>query len=417
MLKSVVHCSLTHKTRGYWKKLFKARYNDNYIGDQDHTNYEINLRRNIFEIDNEDIAIKPNIYPYLFGEQMQQYVVWIKDEKNDPGIDSLFDIINEIHPNMDIMVYINDPKDRSIKSILHYHAIVKNPSPPFHLQKLIILNSCRKNIPEIRVPLFDDMIHHLPKYESDPLLNYYTDITDYVENLLEIYELKSDFVIDSLFLESTNEKYQNISKIFADAFKMHSKSVNNVEFLDMENLALENDIADMNSIYHDLYQKYLNNITNLENMICLQNRYADLCHSNVEKIIALKYVCNLHDTIRTYQNVGINVNGFIDPHLQDFLMNAATRIYNYLCHCYNLIITQIIEDIINRMYDFDHHLIHCVTDYNLILTMAKHYGSRGGFINDLEIPDHLTSLRIEEWSDGIRKIYYNNWLLCLDNVN
>lgn len=417
MLKSVEYSSMNHKTRGNWRKLFKARYNSHYANNQNNINYELILRRQIFEVDNEDIVINLNNYPYLFGDNMQQYVIWIREEENDPGIDWIFDTIKEMHPNMDIMIYINDPLDRSIKSILHYHAIIKNPSPPLYLQKLIIFNSCRTINPEFKIPLFEEILYDRPIYEGDVLSNYYTDFTEYVHHLINTYELDTDFILQSIFLATPNQKYQKIPKLFADAFKMHAKSIHIVDYLDMENILLANEIVNRNDTYHHLYQKYSNVITHLENIICLENKYSNY-KSNADEISALWYVCSLYHTIQTYKYLGINVDGFISEFMQSLLTEATTKIYNYLCQNYSDIIVPVIEDIIHRVCSMDSQLIHCTTDNKLLFILAKYYGNKKGFLQDLEIPESIASVRIEEWSDGIRRVYYNNWLLSLDtNVN
>jgi hypothetical protein len=70
-----------------------------------------------------------------------------------------------------------------------------------------------------------------------------------------------------------------------------------------------------------------------------------------------------------------------------------------------------IEQIISYFENLNCNLIMYSTHNTLVFILAKYLSFINNINFDFELPSYLSNIRIEEWSDGIIKIYYNNWFL------
>ena len=136
--KSIEKTSITIRKRGFWRPLFKFRYRESYFDKTTRSEFENKLSHDVFGTSNADIVITRNAYPFPFDDGIEQYVVWIKDK--DPGIENIKTVIEKMYPGFDYLVSINKPEYRSIKSILHYHLLLRSPVSSIKLKKLIVFH-------------------------------------------------------------------------------------------------------------------------------------------------------------------------------------------------------------------------------------------------------------------------------------
>ena len=92
------------KKKGFWRPFFKKRIGGSYFNHNERNEYENNLRNRLFDNNTNNIIISENSYPFNFGENVEQYVIWIRDINEDPGIEKISELIKNKYPNKDYLV-------------------------------------------------------------------------------------------------------------------------------------------------------------------------------------------------------------------------------------------------------------------------------------------------------------------------
>lgn len=394
--------------KGYWKPLFKTRLNNDYVF-SNRKEYEENLRNQIFGKDNADIVIAPNKYPFNLGEGIHQLVIWIRDEQKDPGIEKITEIIDNEYPNSDYIVMINKRENRSILSILHYHAMLKEPSyHPIYLDKLIVFFRHGNRQPIHKFPIIEKKYLGNNNYEmnldAELLPIGYKNAVKFGEDLKEIYHLNkvsTESDITNNIACFTSPKKRCIDTL---AGVMEGIGIKNYDFTISEKLIF----PDSHNLYHllrnlksikELQSQYNNLLTNLDNILGM-NEPNDLAK-------LYKY----YSGIPCYQDLGINIHEYIGKNLMNDLTNATIQAHNKIFYYYQLFFSEIIKDLISSFINTNGSLVLCSTHDNLIFVFAKYLAKINNINVDLEMPHYLSNIRIEKWSDGTKRVYYNNCYL------
>jgi hypothetical protein len=409
----------TIKKKGYWPPLFKTRFTENYYDVSMRDEYEANLFERIFGNNNEKIIINLNTYPFNLGFGLTQYIVWIRNMDNDPGIDYITEFVNQIFPDMDYVVYLNKPEGRSIKTILHYHVIIKNSHEPIFLKKLIVLHHHGNTSPIYHFPFFEKILgrsaNTLCNLNPNLLLCGFDKAIHFGTELKNIYELDQTLINNSIFLSLPFDECRETSKgiicglnlapntIVIDSNKLNLEIFSTVELFSQQ-------ITDMEL----MYDKYVDLMTQIETCVGLEHKYTNNILTPNDKIIALAYIYDYHQSLQYYKDLGMNVDDFIDISHQKILADAYKNIYNILCNIYQKILLSDIHGIISYAKKFDKKLVMCSVNNDIIFTLTKYFAAKNKIDFQFEPPDYLANIRIEEWSNGMIRIYYNDWYLGFD---
>jgi hypothetical protein len=167
-----------HHVKGCWPPLYKVRPRRiDQICNQN--NYEIELAERIF-VDNKLIVITNNEYPYPFNsfngssqDTISQHIIWIRDSEDMLVFNHIIEYVEKHWPEMDFILFENTIESRSIKTIDHFHLLIRNAEPNLQLDKLLIF-------------VIDPVSNH-----SDPSTDK---IKSFIDHLLHLYRscLKDD---------------------------------------------------------------------------------------------------------------------------------------------------------------------------------------------------------------------------------
>jgi len=392
--------------KGLWKPLFKNRLNDNYHDTYDRTEYELSLWNRIFANNDNEIIIRKNTYPFNFGEDTEQFVIWIRDINKDPGIRNIVEMIKKDYLDKDYVIYINKISYRSIQSILHYHVIIKNPSAPFYLKKLIVIHNYGNTEPIIKFPVLEKLLPNQNLSINSNKLSQigFINSINFGNNLKQIYELNDEIISDSIFLSnSINTCCETMKNIIIGLFGSDNQHIIQTDEIlrEMDNISLKqnNNITIIEHI-----EKY-NNILNKIETIFGSNKTI-LNHKNI-----VSSLFNNYSSLQSYNDMGTDYKNILDKNTQIEFDTTTKILYNLLVENYQKQLSNQIEKFINYLISCDNKLILCSTDHLLVFMLVKYFSFKSGTCFDYIIPESLSNIRIEEWSDGIIKIFYNNWYL------
>ncbi|XWV25630.1 putative ORFan [Tupanvirus deep ocean] len=409
--------AMTTLRKGTWKPLFKSRYNNNYFDFTKREEYEKNLRKRIFSnvSDSQNVVVSPNTYPFNFDPEITQYVVWIRNLENDPGIENIVKNIESMHPEKDYFVYINNMNGRSIKSIQHYHAMIKPVSQPYHLEKIIVFHRHGNRSPIYKLPNFEKMLGSNDfSNDFDPSLlpSGYYNATKFGSDLKKIYSLDENFITDSIFVSSPFKRCRDTSKAIIHGLGLTvDTEIYDSDKLKIEILDTTKKVHLYTNMFEPIYEEYIDLMTELENIFGIDNKYSNNINSYEDKIYALTYIYDYHSTLQCYRDLGIEIDQFVNKQLQQSLENANMKVYNMLCHAYQLILSKNMQELLSFANHFEHKLVMCSTHDTIVFVMAKYLANLKNINYDYELPDYLSNIRIEKWSDGTVRYFYNNWFI------
>lgn len=411
--------TLLHK-KGSWKPLFKSRFCDTYFDPNKRDAYETELRIRIFgrendETNNKEIVVDINAYPFNFGNDIEQYVIWFKHTPSySPEI--IDKIINEHFPDKDCIVYLNKPINRSIKSIDHCHCLIKNPSTDVFLKKLIILHRHANRPPLVSSKIFEKILGNNP----DRIRDRNCDLLPIgIENsvlfgkkIREIYNLNSEFFSDAIYLSSPYYRCRQTLLAIISGFEIDSQPcLANSEKLKQNFVEINNDLTKKMEVVEPEYEKYINLLNKLEDIMGVREiKYPVQC-SLAHKIYYLEHLYVYYSTLQCYADMGVDTEKYVDKNTQNELHDVTKNIHNLLYHHYQSASDKKIKEFIFQIVNLDIKLLVCSTHDTLIFILAKYLAHINDININLELPDYLSNIRIEYWSDNSVRIFYNNCLL------
>lgn len=399
--------------KGIWKPLFKSRANDNYFDPNLRTEYETDLRNRLFSDNDDKIVIIENSYPFNYEKEISQYVAWIRTN-DDPGIDHIKELVEKKFPGKDYIIHINKPSHRSIQNILHYHAIIRDPVPVFHLKKLVIFHRHANRDPIIKFAPFEKILGN--KYttrldDNPPLLPIgKLNSVKFGTDLKNIYQFSDDFLDNAIFFTSPK-------------IRCKETSINIIN-----GLGIKNDVFQMNELLTfaqnvvralnqlpltgpeliNTFNKYEILLNKLNRLFERSIKITDLSVS--QKIMLLTCFYDYHSTIECYKDKGIDTKNFLN-NLEEQLLTATHEIYNLLNHHYQLLLQKDLDNLVTEIIKNNNSLIMCSTHDTIIFLLAKYLAHINDINFNLGLPDYLSNVRIEEWSDGQTRVFYNNYYL------
>lgn len=396
--------------KGKWKPLFKSRLYDKYNNDK--MNYEEILRQKIFEKTDSEIVIIINGYPFNLGPDLIQYVVWIRNK--DPGIMTIQNIVESTYPNTDYIIYENTYENKSIKSIIHYHLILRVHVYPSYsnlkleLNKLIIYNRHAHRYPIAKIPRFESMLGNIING-----LSY-----DHNANLLPIgHELSSQFGFEIKNIYQLNYQFIKNCRLISSPIRRCKDTL----YAICEGLGLEDFKI---NIDNNLFIDFISQIKNMENTINfkairestnnLLEKFMKHENTKINGFSNYEYLLKLYDytcSFIAYQDLGIDVKNLINQELYHEMMINSKIIYNLLSDIHFKIFEDKFKSIINDAVNCPNNLIIGSTHDIWIFSMLKYLCNKNNLEHLFEVPEYLANIRIEKWNDGVIRIFYNNYYL------
>lgn len=386
--------------KGNWKPLFKYRFNEDYFDTNKRIEYETELRNKIFGNNRCDIVITKNSYPFNYGKDIEQYVIWIKN--NDPGIIEIAKLIEKIYSGFDYIVAVNKIQTKSIKTIQHYHTVLKIPSVPSHLTKLVVFCRHANRTPIIKFPVIEKIFGNTDM-SHNPNANLLdigrTNSIKFGNDLKNIYNLQNDFVKNSFFMSSPLLRCQETVKNIITGLGLPNEHISIVEKLKMlipEKInQMVSEICPFEK-YQKLYEK-----------ICKSFGLSNCSKAKYRPLDLYDYYCS----VQCYRDMNIDMRKFIDEQTENELALVAQEIYNVISCYSHVFYKDTIKELISVVMDMEYNLIVCSTHDTLIFTLTKFFAETNGTDHNFELPHYLSNVRIEQWSDGTIRLYYGNCYL------
>jgi phosphohistidine phosphatase SixA len=227
------------------------------------------------------------------------------------------------------------------------------------------------------------------------------------------YALNNEFMSDAIFLTSPKIRCRETINGIINGLGLSDPIIHESDKLTFglsgEN-ALEKACTDENIIL--LFDKYDDITRKVESILPINHPGTDTIDGPVGKLLILFQLCDYYDLLQCYQDV--KKNKYYDGQFKIDLDAAVKKIRNVLSHYYQLTYHNVFAELIDHVISLPNKLIICSTHDSVLFPLVKYlsYSSnQNNDNNDLELPNYLSNIRIEEWSDGMIKIYYDNLLL------
>lgn len=398
---------------GFWKPLFKSRLDNTYADFSKRTELEHTLRNQLFGSmsSNPEYTITKNKYPFNLGPGYEQYVIWLKSELVD--ITKIRDIVeNTFETNkLDYHIHLNREIYRSIKSIYHYHMITKihQPIKP-QLQHLIIFNRHGNREPIMFFPTIEKSLGRLFDYSIE---NHAAELTDigrsksniFGSELHKIYELSNEFVNNNCLMSSPFNRCIDTLYNIANGLNIESASITKSNLLRFK-------------INDELKNVITNKLLTMKNSPPFEQIIGELNKKlGTKSEISPSKLYDFHSSMKCYEDMSINFDEIFGKEFIVKFFSATAFYYHAMAEILADICSDklqyLIGSIVTNTIKSKINLTMCSTHDHLIFTLMKLLAKKNNFIHkpsDCELPEYLSNIRIEIWSDETR-VYFNNWYL------
>lgn len=429
--KTVQNTSEDYRITGWWRIIFKVRVGKTYDQIAKTVGHESLVFEKVFGANSDPIVIRPNDYPLSCGPDVEQYVVWIRSLELDPGIDEVSTLISKLYPNRDYIVYLNKQSDRSIKTIRHYHAIIRSKPIPMSpiptLSKLIVFYRHANRQPIIKLPRFEYMLatldpNHRPSIElnRNPQLlpcGINNAIT-FGQDMLAVYGPYTELFDHTLALTSPYDRCRDTARAVLRGLGINT-SVADDPILRPHAL---NDIKKHLTVYLDLdlstlakadelYESYTGLAAEVEAGAELGSMYINAESSTSGYLWSLSLLGDYYTNLLCYMEMGVDVSKHISPESVLKLKLAAEHTYNFLFDIYRRPMAIYITQLLAMTLTADETAVLCSTHDTYIFLLLRHLACINGLDTDFTFSDYLSNIRIELWSDGVSRVYYGSQYL------
>lgn len=337
----------------------------------------------------------------------------------DPQFDTV-DIYNDVYGRwgIDAIVCTAEPIDAS-PAFNYYDIIIKpkaSPSDPKPvLEKVTIYHRHANRYPITEFECLNELAvtQGIEIQNGQLIAKGYEEARAYGKHLLEVYNLEP-LIGDVTYYSSPIERCvetaiciqqglgrppgltsENACSLMVTSEPVHVKPVLGV--VPTVNDDLVTDVLD------DMYAE----VTSVITKVRAKCGVADTPHTQAKSFLA---VSELLTTMIAYSDIGVDVEEFLGKQLLTDLTRVSTQAYNWL----NRWQAQQNQELISQWFDVGNQcsskLVMCATHDFVIFTMAHDLAIKYGYPGDLEMPGYLSSIRIEEWTDG-KRIFFNNRLM------
>ena len=408
---TIERSSLISISKGNWKPMFKPIVPKNYGGEE----YENILYQELFSQHNQDTIFVKNIYPINLGNNLERYVIWIRNQSNDIGIEKIEELISQKYPDMDYYIYSNLPELRTITHIIHYHTMIKNPSPPAYLEKLIVLVRHGNREPNFKLPAIEKILENSSlNYSSDAKLLPigHQNSIKFGKDIKEIYQLNDLFTSNPILLTSPYTRCKETLLDICAGLDIQKKELIETEIL---GLTVRDNVIkfdDIDGEIDGLYLKYSHIIDHLDQIFEIKRKYSDKDLEDAKfRRLRLTQLYEVYSNVVCYREMGIDIGQFMSPKFEKEFNEATLIVFNTLYRYHQFLIPDQMEEIMKYVSNLDSNLVIGSTHDSFIFILVKYLSNKFGINFNYELPHYLSNIRIEQWSDGESRMYYNNWYL------
>jgi len=410
------------------KKYFKQREinkKNNFTEENTFQNIINDSRKVIKKFDNNNY-LTINSFPYANPLLCNHLIFWTLNDKTHNDVLRYLSELNIINSNVEYLIWQNNLKHKSIKTIKHYQILFRPKifkSIKRKLRKIIIVARHGPREP----------IHLLPKLEefklsdftglvqSDTVLNKVLDAKltleglkfcynygTYIKSLFENYfqfDLSKSTVLSTNVDRTINSAIQFINGLF----DLTNNNLTNNTIFDKSKITLSGELLGDINMSPELRESYNNFHDQIKLLNVDENLNNEIYRILGYKIKHVKDYFNIYSTIKVYKFHKIKLPEEWTDELDKQLDNCAAEYYYRLF--YKTQFCKLFTDsLLNRVnllisdpnINFAYLSTHDVVIYPFAIRLAK---------EEVHLPDFSASIRFEIWDEEMR-IYYDNILIC-----
>jgi hypothetical protein len=401
----------THKNKNKSPEVLKA----NILEKIKHKNFDF------YKTINSNIIITNNDFPYILPPKYKSYIIW---DLNDTPISQINIMLTNFVEHNQYIIWKNKKSNQSIKSLSHYHLVIREPICKLKLKQIIVVV---RHGP--RQPIMIPCKFNKGVWNIDPNISYKDQIRkaaltpigkSYCEfrgkELLDGYSssfdfnslIKNDILLESSFYDRTMES------------TIHFLAGCNIN-INLQDIKQEDCLASDKSFSPEqkvIYEEIINNF-----LLPLDTKLFD---NLIEKVTGFtvtgpKDYFDIHSTINCYKVHGYDLpdNIYLIDEKLEKLATLYYNLFNSSDNIYPNILASKLFIHINQIMNSDKKFAYLSTHDNILMPLIKYivnkYNIRDKYI---EMPDFCSSIRFEVWesvkSDEITKyirIYYDTLLI------
>jgi hypothetical protein len=350
-----------------------------------------NLRKDIFKND-DDVVVTPNEYPYYSEIDSVNLIGWVNEKFNNFNLEWFQKYVDQVYPNKDYLIWINSPENRSIKSIEHCHILLANPQPKRSLRKLTVFIRHGDREP----------IMTLKKYQIELTENGHHGNAQLTENgkktarkiARQIKEIYQFWEIPRYATSPVSRCVDTINAIREELGNNEIEEDERLHFYYKEESYKKEYSCSPESKY--FRQKYKSLFKKLKEEFDFEHDY-------------LIELYSLYSSLRCYYEAGYNLDNELD--LFEELMGACREICNAYAKYMTRYFNDHLYDIVDAICSYPDKIRFFCTHDHFIFQMAHCLMKVNGLNFDLELPEYCSNIRVEEWDDGYRRIFFNNYFI------
>ena len=426
-----IFLSRTYTVSKQYKK-YKKTLNDNNISEHDQIKNFLSDPNNLIANINNNIYISKNIYPYKKPLGVEQYLLWVFDTNldniNHLNVYNIMQTHNIIKSDSEYIIWINKPKQRSIKTIKHFHILVR-PGTIRHLTikpltiRPLTNNSIRNNSRLKQLIIIArhgprEPISYLPNLKPFNNIDYYNPKAKLTDQGREYCKYFGSYM--KKFYSEFNISNTKIKFYSSD----YSRTIESAQYFSIgffknyiPNITITDDLAGILKRKQTIQPAYYN----YHNDIILETQ-SDTMDQMIFDILGYK-ITNTRDYFDIDST--LDVYRFHNPNIMDNLISNKLdksdleKLESYLKeisaeYYYKLFyqtkftnaftdpLLNLIKEIIsNPDIDFAYLSTHDVVLYPLALRLAK---------EQIRVPQYCSNLRFEIYDDEILA-YYDDLLI------
>ena len=427
-----IFLSRTYTVSKQYKK-YKKTLDDNNISEHDQIKHFLSDPNNLIANINNNIYISKNIFPYKKPLGVEQYLLWIFDTNldniNHLNVYNIMQTHNIIKPDSEYIIWINKPKQRSIKTIKHFHILVR---PNINLTKsnLTKSNLTKSNLTNPKLKQLIIIARHGPREPITYLPNLKPfDNIDYYNPKAKLTNQGREYCKNFGSYMKLFYNQFNISNIKTQYYSSnYSRTIESAQYFSIgffknyvPNITITDDLAGVLKLKHNAkpdFFNYHNNIILETQSDTMDQMIYDLFgykitnirdYFDIESTLDVYRFHNLNIIDNLVNNNSINNLTKSDLEKLDLYLKEISAEYYYklfyqtkFTNAFTDPVLNLIKQIIsNPEINFAYLSTHDVVLYPLILRLAK---------EQIKIPQYCSNLRFEIYDDEILA-YYDDLLI------
>ena len=320
-------------------------------------------------------------------------------------LESICEAAASLWPGMDVMVRAVRADSLMPATDLCYDILVK-PSPipgsiPVYLTKLTVFFRHADRYPTGKIPYLEDVLANQGiTYESGQLMPKGRDAAlAFGQKLRQVYDL-SPIIADTVCTSSPVRRCVETAALVLQGLGImapitiapvlnFSPVINTDRILDQ--------LPKLREVALDMIE---------QTSVQLALSYVPL-----PQAWSFFVVSKLMNIMTAYEGLGLDIDQFLGADLWFELKVVGTAAANWLFRWLAERNQEAVRAVLDLAAQSSGKLVLCSTHDTVLFTLAQYYRLKYDYPTDIEVPGYLASIRIELWSDGSERVFYNNRLM------